>query len=96
MHRPYPAPLLGPVHLDAVRRVPYTWLMSQSTGGKTYKAVVHAEGQGGYWAEVPELPGCFTQGDTLDEIYRNLTEAIACHLGDAEVQGRIGLLEIAA
>ncbi|MFY9821870.1 MAG: type II toxin-antitoxin system HicB family antitoxin [Thermoanaerobaculia bacterium] len=45
-----------------------------------FKAVVHVEPEGGYWAEVPELPGCFTQGNTLDEIYRNLPEAIACHL----------------
>jgi predicted RNase H-like HicB family nuclease len=69
--------------------------MSQTAGARTYKAVVHAE-DGGYWAEVPELPGCFTQGDTLDEVYHNLTEAIACHLGEDQVQVRIGLLEIAA
>lgn len=45
-----------------------------------FNAVVHAEPEGGYWAEVPSLPGCFTQGDTLDEVYHNLIEAIACHL----------------
>jgi predicted RNase H-like HicB family nuclease len=45
-----------------------------------FKAVVHAEDEGGYWAEVPDLPGCFSQGDTLDEVYHNLGEAIACHL----------------
>lgn len=32
-----------------------------------FRAVVHAEEEGGYWAEVPDLPGCVTQGDTLDE-----------------------------
>jgi predicted RNase H-like HicB family nuclease len=46
----------------------------------SFRAVVHAEAEGGYWADVPELPGCFTQGQTLDELYQNLTEAIACHL----------------
>ncbi len=46
----------------------------------TYRAVVHDEAEGGYWAEVPELPGCFTQGETLDALYQNLSEAIACHL----------------
>jgi predicted RNase H-like HicB family nuclease len=61
-----------------------------------YKAVVHAEEDGGYWAEVPDLPGCLTQGDTLDEVYHNLTEAIACHLDLASEDVRIGLLEIAA
>ena len=45
-----------------------------------YKAVVHPEVEGGYWAEVAGLPGCFTQGNTLDELYSNLKEAIACHL----------------
>ena len=46
-----------------------------------FKTVIHTEGAGGYWAEVLELPGCFTQGATRDEIDRNLTDAIACHLG---------------
>ncbi|HEX3528615.1 MAG TPA: type II toxin-antitoxin system HicB family antitoxin [Thermoanaerobaculia bacterium] len=61
-----------------------------------FKAVVHADEKGGYWAEVPALPGCFTQGDTLDEVYHNLSEAIACHLDLASDDVRVGLLEIAA
>lgn len=52
---------------------------------QVYRAVVHSEEEGGYWAEVPELPGCFTQGDTLDEVYHNLIEAIACHLSASEL-----------
>ena len=73
--------------------------MSDATPGPhqtTFRAVVHAEAEGGYWAEVPELEGCFTQGDTLDEIYRNLTEAVACHLDIDVARVRIGLLEMAA
>ena len=62
----------------------------------TFKAVVHAQPEGGYWAEVPDLSGCFTQGDTLDEIYHNLTEAVACHLDIDVARVRIGLLEMAA
>ena len=42
----------------------------------TFKAIVHQEEDGGYWAEVPVLPGCATQGDTLDELEKNLREAI--------------------
>jgi predicted RNase H-like HicB family nuclease len=38
--------------------------------------IVHEAEEGGYWAEVPALPGCATQGDTLHELMRNLTEAI--------------------
>jgi predicted RNase H-like HicB family nuclease len=38
---------------------------------------VHEVEEGGYWAEVPTLPGCATQGETLQELMRNLAEAIA-------------------
>lgn len=41
----------------------------------TLKAIVHAE-DGGFWAEVPALPGCFTQADTEEELRVNLQEAI--------------------
>ncbi len=46
----------------------------------SFKPVIHAEPEGGYWAEVPELPGCFTKASTLEELYNNLAEAIGCHL----------------
>ena len=43
----------------------------------TLTAIVHPEPEvGGYSAEVPALPGCFTQGETLDEVRANLREAI--------------------
>ena len=40
------------------------------------KAVVHEAEQGGLWAEVPAIPGCASQGETLDELMQNLREAI--------------------
>ena len=40
------------------------------------QVVVHEDEAGGYWAEVPALPGCMTQGETLDEIMLNVREAI--------------------
>jgi predicted RNase H-like HicB family nuclease len=40
------------------------------------KAIVHDAEEGGFWAEVPAIPGCATQGDTLDELLFNLREAI--------------------
>ena len=40
------------------------------------KVVVHDAEEGGFWAEVPAIPGCATQGDTMDELLRNLHEAI--------------------
>ena len=40
-------------------------------------AIVRPEPEaGGYSAEVPALPGCFTQGETLDEVRANLREAV--------------------
>ena len=45
-------------------------------------AIVHPAEEGGCWAEVPDLPGCFTEGDTLDEVRDNLREAIALYLED--------------
>ena len=43
--------------------------------GMEIKAVIHEAEEGGYWAEVPALPGCFTQGDTLEEVKANVIEA---------------------
>ena len=40
-------------------------------------AIVHEAEEGGYWAEVPELPGCATQGESLEELAQNLVEAVA-------------------
>jgi len=42
---------------------------------------------GGYWAYVPELPGCFTQGETLEETELNVRDAIECYLVAAAEQG---------
>ncbi len=40
------------------------------------KAIVHEAEEGGYWAEVPAIPGCATQGESLQELRANLLEAI--------------------
>ena len=42
----------------------------------TIEIVVHEAEGGGFWAEVPAIPGCATQGESLDELLRNLREAI--------------------
>jgi len=41
------------------------------------KVVVHEAEEGGYWAEVPVLPGRASQGETMDELISNVREAIA-------------------
>jgi predicted RNase H-like HicB family nuclease len=42
----------------------------------TIHAIVHTAEEGGFWAEVPSIPGCATQGETMDELRFNLREAI--------------------
>jgi predicted RNase H-like HicB family nuclease len=40
------------------------------------RAIIHVSEEGGYWAEVPALPGCVTEGDTMEEVMTNLQDAI--------------------
>ena len=40
------------------------------------KVIVHDAEEGGYWAEVPSIPGCATQGETFEELLQNLYEAV--------------------
>jgi len=40
------------------------------------KAIIHQAEEGGFWAEVPALPGCVTQGETEEEVTSNLREAV--------------------
>ena len=49
------------------------------------QAIVHQAEEGGYWAEVPAIQGCATQGETLEELLANLQEAVeACLSVDLE------------
>ena len=63
------------------------------------KVVVHEAEEGGYWAEVPGIPGCATQGDTFEELLKNLYEAVeGCLSVDIEqpiATGKDRILEIA-
>jgi predicted RNase H-like HicB family nuclease len=40
------------------------------------KVIVHEAEEGGYWAEVPAIPGCATQGENFEELLKNLYEAV--------------------
>jgi len=40
------------------------------------RAIIHPAEEGGYWAEVPALPGCITEGDTMEEVVINLKDAM--------------------
>ena len=45
-----------------------------------FPIVVHKDAGSGYGVTVPDLPGCFSAGDTLDEVIESAREAIACHI----------------
>jgi len=63
------------------------------------KVVIHQAEEGGYWAEVPAIPGCATQGETFEELLTNLYEAVeACLSVDitkTEISDTDKILEIA-
>jgi predicted RNase H-like HicB family nuclease len=40
------------------------------------KVILHPAEEGGYWAEVPAIPGCATQGETFEDLLANLYEAV--------------------
>lgn len=49
------------------------------------KVVIHPAEEGGFWAEVPAISGCATQGETIEELLTNLYEAVeACLSVDLE------------
>jgi predicted RNase H-like HicB family nuclease len=63
------------------------------------KVVVHEAEEGGYWAEVPAIPGCATEGDTFEELLKNLYEAVegclSVDVSNVNIGANDRLLEIA-
>ena len=65
--------------------------MNQRNELRRYTVIVHEEPEddgGGYWAEVEELPGCFASGETLDELDRDVKEAIEAHIAALREVGK--------
>jgi len=62
---------------------------------RTYTIVVEPEDAGGFMVTVPALPGCFTQGRTLDECRERAAEAIAAHIAGLRADGETIPEEIA-
>jgi predicted RNase H-like HicB family nuclease len=54
---------------------------------QNYAVVIHEDPDGGFWGEVPALPGCYSQGETVDELKYNIREAIAGVLEVLKEQG---------
>lgn len=63
------------------------------------KAIIHKAEEGGFWAEIPAIPGCATQGDTFEELLENIYEAVeAClsvDVDDAAFPDNARVMEIA-
>lgn len=63
------------------------------------KVVIHDAEEGGYWAEVPAIPGCATQGETFEELLKNLYEAVegclAVDIARGQDPGAARIIEIA-
>lgn len=53
-----------------------------------YVLVIHQAKEGGYWAEIPALEGCFVQGETLEELLADAWKAIASHLEALKEDGK--------
>ena len=53
------------------------------------KAIAHVAEECGFWAEVPALPGCVTEGDSMEEVMANLKDAIEGWLAVAETRHRL-------
>ncbi|MEW6348943.1 MAG: type II toxin-antitoxin system HicB family antitoxin [Thermodesulfobacteriota bacterium] len=62
------------------------------------QVVIHEAEEGGYWAEVPAIPGCATQGETWEELLCNIYEAVegclSVPLDTPTVTGRDRIMEI--
>ena len=63
------------------------------------QVLIHEAEEGGYWAEVPSIPGCATQGETFNELLTNIYEAVegclSVYVQDIEVLKNDRLMEIA-
>jgi predicted RNase H-like HicB family nuclease len=58
-------------------------------------ANIHQE-DGAYWADVPELPGCFASGETFDELFDSLREGVRLYLEDDDRRNSASPLQIKA
>jgi predicted RNase H-like HicB family nuclease len=63
------------------------------------KIIIHEAEEGGYWAEVPAIPGCMTQGETMKELIENLYDAIegclSIDMKEIRIDSRDTVMELA-
>lgn len=63
------------------------------------KVVIHKAEEGGYWAEIPAIPGCAIQGETFEDLLSNIYEAVETCLSvdmkDVKITDKDEILEVA-
>ena len=53
-----------------------------------YAMIAHEAEEGGYWAEFPDLPGCVTEGKTLNDLRVHAVEAVALYIETLRADGK--------
>ena len=63
------------------------------------KIVLHEAEEGGYWAEVPSIEGCVSQGETLEDLIENISKAVegclSVDISDSDFGAKNTVMEIA-
>jgi predicted RNase H-like HicB family nuclease len=86
-HSDLSRPINSPVGVHIVWLEATTAPLCENQGVQKYAVVIHEDAEGGFWAEVPALPGCYSQGESMDELMANVREAITGVLEVMEEQG---------
>ena len=64
------------------------WVVCENWDVQNYAVIIHEDPADRFWGEVPALPGCYSQGETVDELALNIREAIAGVLAVLREDGR--------
>ena len=64
-------------------------LQEQPLSSQDYLIVIHPAEEGGFWTEVPDLPGCGSQGETVDEAVEMTKDAIQGFLESMRKHGEL-------
>lgn len=54
---------------------------------RTFRVLLTPEKEGGFSVSVPSLPGCYTQGETIEEAMEMAREAISLYVESLEAEG---------
>ncbi len=65
----------------------FIFVMKFKTMQYNYKVLLNIEEEGGYQVTVPALPGCITQGDTIEEALAMAKEAVELYVEELQSRG---------